>query len=347
MSGATIRFASWCTPARLWQTLSECEGNITQAAEELGVTRNTVKKFMARWATEKQVGPELPPLPEGDLPVEEIIDIACRRFANKDLRERAKKWRTIKMPDNEPFALAWVGDPHVDNDGCNWPRLRHDLGVIAATDGIYGCNIGDTHDNWVGRLMRLAAESSTTKANAFRLAEWMLIDSGVNWLVWLLGNHDLWNEGHHVFKQLIRKPRSIVLEDWGAQFQLETPNKQLFRIWAAHNFSGHSMYNSLHGQQKTAHFKVEADLYIAGHTHHWALHQEESASRGFCYWLARARGYKWHDDHAMILGHESQQEGATILSVFDPGACTPASRVQCFADLDTGADYLKFLRRRR
>ena len=88
MSGAKIRFASWCTPARLWQTLSECEGNITHVAEELGVTRNTVKKFMARWATERQVGPELPPLPEGDLPLEELIDIACRRFANKYMRER-------------------------------------------------------------------------------------------------------------------------------------------------------------------------------------------------------------------------------------------------------------------
>jgi len=347
MSGRKTLFASWCTPARLWQTLSDTEGNITQAADHLGVTRSTIKKFMVRWESDEPVGPELPPLPEGDLPVEELIDIACRRFANNDLRERAKKWRTIKMPTDDPFALAWVGDPHVDNDGCNWPRLRHDLTVIAATDGIYGCNIGDTHDNWVGRLMRLAAESSTTKENAFRLAEWMLVDSGVNWLVWLLGNHDLWNEGHHVFKQLIRKPRSIILEDWGAQFQIETPNKQVFRVWAAHNFSGHSLYNSLHGQQRTAHFQAEADLYIAGHTHNWALHQEESASRGFVYWLARARGYKFIDDHASRLGLDSQQEGATILSVFDPNAHAPAARVQCFADLDTGADYLKFLRARK
>tara|TARA_R110001583_G_scaffold167781_1_gene320596 strand:+ start:30 stop:1076 length:1047 start_codon:yes stop_codon:yes gene_type:complete len=347
MSGHKTYFASWCTPARLWQTLSDTEGNITQASRELGVTRSTIKKFMLRWSTDRPAGPELPPLPEGDLPVEELIDIACRRFANNDLRERAKAWRTIKMPTNDPFALAWVGDPHVDNDGCNWPRLRHDLKVIAETDGIYGANIGDSTDNWTGRLLRLATESSTTKSNAFRLCEWMLIDSGVTWLVWLLGNHDLWNEGHHVFSQMVRKPRSIILEDWGAQFQLQTPNKQVFRIWAAHNFSGHSMYNSLHGQQKAAHFRADADLYIAGHTHNWALHQEESASRGFVYWLARARGYKFIDDHATILGHASQQEGATILSVFDPNAHAPAARVQCFADLDTGADYLKFLRARK
>ena len=83
MAGVKTLFASWCTPARLWQTLSDCEGNITQAAEQLGVTRTTVKKFMVRWATDKPTGPELPPLPEGDLPVEELIDIAiseCERF---------------------------------------------------------------------------------------------------------------------------------------------------------------------------------------------------------------------------------------------------------------------------
>ena len=247
------------------------------------------------------------------------------------------------MPTDEPFALAWLGDPHIDNDGCNWPLLMRDLELFKSP-GVYVCNIGDSTDNWVGRLTRLHAQSSMTQENAYKLVEWLVVESGVHWLVWLLGNHDAWNDGSVITKLLVNKPKKIVLEDWGAQFQIQTPNKQAFKVWAAHNFPGHSIYNTLHGQQRTAHFKAEAHLYIAGHTHNWALHQEESASKHFTYWLARARGYKWYDDHAHVLGHEPQQEGATILAVFDPNSENQSSRVTCWADPFAGADYLEFLR---
>ena len=130
----------------------------------------------------------------------------------------------------------------------------------------------------------------------------------------------------------------------GAQFQLECPNKESFRIWATHNFPGSSIWNTLHGPQRAAHTKAEADVYVCGHFHNWGHHQEESASRRFTCWLARARGYKWNDDHAHVLGHEPQQEGATILAVFDPNSENQSSRVTCWADPFAGADYLEFLR---
>ena len=331
------------TPQRFWEVIAQCDGNYTQAASTLGVHRNTVHRYVKEWATEKNDKPVLEDLPEGDFTAEEIIEMACKKFERLDRRERAKRWRTIKMPDNKPFALAFMGDPNIDNPGCNWPLLRDHLELFR-NDGIYCVNIGDTTDNWIGRLMRLYAQSSITKQQSYKLIEWLVLDSGVDWLIWLIGNHDAWGDGAAILKAMVNKPRRILVEDWGAQFQLECPNKESFRIWATHNFPGSSIWNTLHGPQRAAHTKAEADVYVCGHFHNWGLHQEESASRSFTYWLARARGYKWYDDHAHVLGHEPQQEGATILAVFDPNSENQSSRVTCWADPFAGADYLEFLR---
>jgi len=135
------------------------------------------------------------------------------------------------------------------------------------------------------------------------------------------------------------------MEPWGARFVLACGD-QRFKVWASHDFPGHSMWNTGHGMQKAAHMKEAADLYIAGHTHNWALHQEESASRDFTYWWARARGYKFIDDHADRLGYQPQKEGASILAVFNPNTQSMAGRLQCFSDAEVGADYLKWLRSR-
>jgi len=137
------------------------------------------------------------------------------------------------------------------------------------------------------------------------------------------------------------------MEEWQAKFKLVFPNKKECRIWAAHDFPGHSMWNTMHGAQRAAHMKEEAHLYICGHTHNWALHQEESASREFVYWLARARGYKFMDDYAEKLGHFSQDNGAAILTIIDPDAASQAGFVQCYADVEHGADVLTYMRSRK
>ena len=133
------------------------------------------------------------------------------------------------------------------------------------------------------------------------------------------------------------------MEDWSARIKLEFPNGRIGKVHAAHNFKGHSQWNTLHGLQKAAHMKEDADLYVAGHTHNWALHQEESASRDFTYWLARCRGYKFLDEYADVLGYLPQQGGASIVSVFDPNA-EGSGFVQCFADVASAARYLTWLR---
>jgi hypothetical protein len=267
-----------------------------------------------------------------------------RRFGVRNAYEQAKKWFQIRMADSRPIGLSLVGDPHVDDDGCNWPQLQADIEIMKQ-EGVYSVNIGDINNNWTGRLLRLYANQETSKGTAWKLSKWFLRDSGIRWLAWLHGNHGAWNDGAEIMRQM--NIQSVPMAEWEAQFKLVFPNKAEIRVWASHDFSGHSMWNTLHGMQKTAHMKDWAHLYASGHKHNWGVHQEESASRNFTYWLARCRGYKYLDSHSERMGHQSQQYGASILAVIDPTATDDNARVVCFSNLERGADYLKFLRKKR
>jgi hypothetical protein len=159
-----------------------------------------------------------------------------------------------------------------------------------------------------------------------------------------MGNHDLWNGSQRVMKRL--GTQRVLMEDWGARITLKPPKGRSFRVWASHNFPGHSMWNSLHGPQKAAHMKEAADVYVCGHTHNWALHTEESPSRDFIYDLIRARGYKYIDSHAEKLGHYPQRYGATVVTVFDPMAEDETMAQQTFRSVRRGLEYLTYLRSR-
>ena len=337
--------------------------NIATAAREMGVPRNTFASRLERAKTAEAEGKlvgattpalEFPDFGDDDVPIDELLDIQIRRNRKRIKYRQNKHWFPIKVNVDGPIGLTWFGDPHVDDNFCNLELLKHHCDLHASTEGLYGANIGDTTNNWVGRLQRLFGEQDTSQMTARKLAKWLLADSGVTWMLWLLGNHDLWNEGEAILKEMNghkvtmeKEPfPGTPMETWQAKFRLVFPNGRECRIWAAHDFPGHSMWNSLHSAQRAAHHQEMAHLYVCGHKHNWATHQEESASRGFVYWLARARGYKWVSDHAEKMGHAAQQEGASITAILDPDAKSEAGFISCFPDMDEAVDYLNWKRSR-
>lgn len=330
-------------------TLAQSLG-VSEAARRMGISRSTMRhrlRIVDRLQEfDKPHGADVgfEPTPPDDIPIDEVIAQQARRFRLRHTAAKARDWPAVSVADDRAIGILWFGDPHLDSDGCNWPLLQEHIALCKSGDGVYGANIGDTTDNWAGRLMRLYAEAETSKKTARRLAKWFLTESGVDWLVWLFGNHDEWNDGAEFLR--LYNVNGIRMEEWQARFRLRFSNGRECKIHAAHNFPGSSIWNSLHGPQRAAHTKADAHLYIAGHTHNWALHQEESASRGFTYWLARARGYKYLDAYADNLGHMPQREGAAILTVIDPVATSDAGFVQCFADPAEGVDYLRWKRSR-
>jgi len=326
-------------------------GAVSVAAERLGMPSATlynrlrgIKEQLGRepdWSLAKGharpfTAPELPPSHE---PVDDMIERRKAAFLRKRAAANAKRWMRFDVHGSEPFGLMFVGDPHADDDGCDLPTLDRHLSLMSADRGLYGVGMGDWTNNWVGRLQRLYAEQGTTASDAWRFAEWMLKRPG--WLLLLRGNHDMWSGSGDPLRWMAS---GAPLVDWSAQFVVAAGDAQ-WKIEAAHDFPGSSMWNKLHAPMRRAKLGgQEADLYIAAHRHTFALAEEQDEHTGRVSWLARARGYKALDSYAHVSGYGQQQDrGQSIVAV-----CVPADRrMRCFSDADEGAEYLAWLRRPR
>ena len=319
---------------------------ITEAAKAAGMLRST---FEGRLQTAKQRFPDfdiegsagssdfvsLPEFPDEDISPMEILDHLSRRWEKKQEHEKAKRWFDIKIKSDQPFGLVVVGDPHLGTH-CNIPLLRRDVKIMSSTPGIGCINIGDSTNNWSGRLIGLYAEEDISRNTERKLARWFLEEAGIPWICWLHGNHDTMHSEFSTYLKSINV-QQIPMLDWQAQFKLVFPGATI-RVDAAHNHKGTSIYNKLQGQKRASLWGEEADIYVAGHHHTWAVSQEEDASgRGIN--LARARGYKWHDDFANRHGFVEENYGSSIMFVIDPKAA-PNVRIKPFADLAEGAEFL-------
>lgn len=322
-------------------------GAVAVAAERLGLRTPAIYAALKETGTQAappQAQPEvsLPVFPDDEVKAETILDHMAKRFVQRKAAADARKWFRVKVNVDAPIGVTWFGDPHIGSNGCNVPLLRQDVSVVAATAGMYGANIGDTVDGWGGRLIKLYADNDVSKKTERVLARWFLRDSGVKWLLWLHGNHDTMGGDFSHYMEACNAAM-VPMIDWRAQFILAFPNGAEFRVDAAHNHKGHSMWNELHGQERAAYMEEPSDLIVAGHHHTWA-HKAKEMSDGRVVQLVRARGYKFLDSHAARWQFAEQQSGASIVTIFDPHTDRPTERVKVFADVQYGADYLTYLR---
>lgn len=285
-----------------------------------------------------------PEIPDDDVPVEALIEQLSERFGKRAENAAARKWMRYTLKDPGPYLLGFFGDPHVDDNGCNWPLLRRDVELMRRPH-CHGIMLGDVTNNWSGKLQRLYAHQDVTRDRAWKLAEWFW--RAVPWLMLIKGNHDIWSQSHGQGDPLDWMARgSAGLEDWQARFEVAAGD-HVIRIWAAHDFKGSSLYNPLHGPMRAQRFSPgDADILAAGHQHHWEIFSGEDADKtSRPHWLVRARGYKYLDPHADRHQYSSQQHGATVAAVVDPGREGPAS-IQCYADIAEAVEILEFKRAR-
>jgi hypothetical protein len=281
-----------------------------------------------------------PALPSPSVPVEELLGHLAANFERKREAAAARHWMRFHVHDPAPFGLAFVGDPHVGDDGCDVPTLMRHVEVLEQTQGLFGVGMGDWTNNWTGRLARLYAEQSTTKAQELQLAEWLLRKTF--WMLLLRGNHDMWSGAGDPLKWICNGAAPLV--DWAAQFEVECGG-QVWRISAAHDFPGSSMWNKLHALLREAKLTGhDADVYVAAHRHIYGMAEEQDEKTGAVAWLMRAKGYKAHDTYALVNGYGQRQDrGQTVTAIFNP----TSRAVRGFSDLEEAAEFLTWLRRRR
>ena len=329
--------------------LVEQHGSVAEASRHTDLKRST---FESRYQRAKDILGEqpktqledvsLPEFPDDDITTPEIIAHLKKRWDKKHAHEQSKRWFKIKIKSDDPFGLVVVGDPHLGTH-TNWTLLERDVDIMANTPGLGCVNIGDTGNNWSQRLVHLYADEDISRKTERQLARWFLKEANIPFLCWLHGNHDTMNAEFSTYLTAINT-KKIPMIDWQAKFELVFPSTTI-KVDAAHNHKGTSIYNPLHGQKRADLWGEDADIFVAGHHHTWALQQHENTG-GKVVTYARARGYKFHDEFAHRHQFTEEQFGSSIIFVIDPTA-PPNCRVMPFADLSEGAEFLTWKRSRK
>lgn len=342
------------------QMLSEGIGERRAFALWPDLGNRRIKRLCA-WAAARRRGQDVHldvNLPEGDEPVidepaltgeyeEDIEALLARReaaFRRKAQKREAANVRlkAIRLPTDDPIALVFVGDQHVDDDGCNLPRLRRDFKVINETPGMLAINLGDITNNWVGNLKRLWGHQSTTLEEEDALLKWVL--EAVRWWAIVPGNHDEWNDGVRVIRHILGQ--NVILAQNQLDVDIIWPSGWVRKVCARHHFTGSSIYNRTHGAKRASLFDGgAAHIYMQGH-HHESSFTHEPGRDGIYRVYGKAAGYKWYDSYAASLGFAQHRHGGCLVVICDPHA-PESDQMQVFTDVEYAAERLKELRARR
>lgn len=326
-------------------------GSVAAAAREMGIPRETLRNRIYSYSRSKTLDAglslesqlDIPKPPPSDEPIADLLDRKKTQYARGKASNDFQKLIPIGVKANGPVVIAVIGDPHVDDDGCDIDRLLGDMEIIGSTKGMFALHLGDITNNWVGRLGRLYAHQSTKASDGIRIAEHIFQMAPP--LAVVGGNHDLWNEGMSWLQFCVKQSGCDILQSHGVRMSLNFPVGQHVRIHARHDFPGHSQYNPVHGLGKEHLFGMRDHINLAGHKHIDAISAVPSPE-GFIHWMARVSGYKLHDDYAKQGNFKEMKMAPALGLMIDPQARMPAELVKPFWDLAEAADYLAFKQRR-
>jgi hypothetical protein len=317
-------------------------GSQKVAAAALGVSRDHIYRCV-------QAAKNVPDfvhekIPSEHRPVEDLIAERKAKYAQKAAFEEASKLVPVKVNLAGPIGILHFGDPHVDDDGTDIAALERHTDLVRETKGLFGANIGDTTNNWVGRLARLYGEQSTSSSEAWQLAEWFI--GRCDWLYLVGGNHDQWS-GSGDPLNWIKREGSALYQPSQARIRLDFPNGESVRVNARHDFSGHSQWNPAHGIAKALMMGVKDHLAVAGHKHVSGYNIIKDADTGLACHALRIASYKVHDRYAKEKGFPDHAFGPAAVTVINPALPnTHPDLVKVFWDPEEGADFLKYARKR-
>jgi hypothetical protein len=334
---------------------------IGEAARRLGISRpslyNRLQVALDLYGLKPDASAHRPRAPapfsiedlphDGEPDAEELIAHLTARHAKRKAHHDAAKLRQVRVNIDGPIAIAFFGDPHVDDGGCAWGDLERDVRLCRDTEGFLAVDVGDDSNNWVGRLAKLYANQEVTSKQALKLIEWLM--GSLPWLLRIKGNHDSWNTEkgdpadyiHRLFGQL------GVLEESGARLELHLPSGANLRLHVRHDFPGGSQFNPAHAMVRETLFGHRDHILACGHRHTTGYipvwHNDPARlCHGF-----RVGAYKDFDHYAKEKGFKEANWARSMAAVVDPEfAHDPVRYIKPFFDLEDAADYLAFLRRK-
>ena len=313
---------------------------------EAGVTRNTVAAWIDRYGEDLRRHGfardfSAPAIPSSDRTAEEILAAKKVKLERVRSHYEAKRLLNVNIHLDGPVAFAFLGDPHLDDDGCDIVAFERDVDLIDQTEGMFAFVVGDWCNTWIGRFMAFYANQITTRSEGWVLAEWAFTKLQRKMIGNIAGNHDAWAGSEDPLAWLSHL-KGLSYIHHGARMKLNLPDGSHIMLNLAHDFPGHSQWNPVHGHAKKQ-WKWDDDLLVCGHKHNTAIGMVPSVRDSRPCWMIRCDSYKVFDDYPGKLGIDETQVAPCVVAVIDPEATT-AGRITIFLDPAEAANYLTYKR---
>ena len=303
----------------------------------------TLKAHLAaKAAKEAKRDFEIPALPDDDLDADEIVAQAKAAFKHKRAYEQARRLIPVRVNIPGPIGILHFGDPHVDDAGTDLELLDRHSDLTREYPFVWGANVGDTTNNWVGRLAVLYAAQNMSRSRAIKVAERFI--KRTRWLYMIGGNHDAWSGDDDPIRWIARESGTLY-QSSECRIQLNFPEGDPIRINGRHDFAGHSQWNPAHGPMKAAMMGVRDHIMVAGHRHESAHGVVKDPTTGIVCHALKVASYKVYDRYARERGFRDQALGPAAFTILQPHLPDDhPDRVVVTWDPEVGVELLKALR---
>jgi transposase-like protein len=315
--------------------------NASEAARRLGIERATVRKNIQvairdGYLTEEEGNHTNAPK------WEEYVDARTRALAAYQRKKAKGNWRKPVMTvlTAEPYRLKVFGDPHLDNDGCNFELFEKHWLEMSSERRIYGVCVGDWFDNWLKALSHLFKEHSNPASDAWLLLEYLMEQRGEALIAACSGNHDDWSHGPVDPVDLLMKRHGVLYRKGAIRVAVHHEGCDPM-FWAIrHKWRGKSMYSAAHWAAAHANIAWRDDLMIGGHTHQDDKRMIQREDGTICHAL-QVSAFKEYDDFADVHGFTGQKISPVWDLVIDPRRPrTCPDRIKVFWNSDAAQQYL-------
>lgn len=320
-------------------------GSIAAGAKSLGLGRGAMQNRIDEAAKAGLIAPRVEANPSRWRPGAEIVAARKAEFA-RVAASNARDGNIIHRPDDGPFMVVVLGDPHLDASGCDLNLWEQWIGQLDRAKHRTAISLGDNLDNWPRVLAHLYGASETAAPEGWILLEHYLSQIGEDMDASIGGNHDTFSGYSDVLGMLMAK-YGVMHRSHALRFTYRCPGGREITVNARHSWPGRSMYSAVHGIKRAAKFGIRDNILVGGHTHISGEAIEKDPSTGrlqFCYQVA---SFKIADDYAEQLGFLDGHISPAVALIIDPRhPDTSPELVKHFFDPAIAADYLKFLRRK-
>ena len=277
-----------------------------------------------------------------DVSIQYLIDVRKKKYSQKEVYKKSRKLINLDINIDGPIGIAHFGDPHIDDDGTDISQILMYTDLINKTEGLFGGNLGDIQNNWIGRLAHLYGQQSTSAKESWRLTEFFV--NKVDWLYLIAGNHDVWSGEGDPLEFLMRDHKGVY-ERWGARLNLRFPNGKEVRINARHFFKGHSIWNTAHGVARAAQMGWSDHILTCGHIHVSGYQVIKNPASGLVSHALQVASFKIMDNYADKMGLDDRNVFNCPVTIIDPRYDDDDNRlITTIFDPDVVAEYLNFKR---